>query len=174
MGLRFSPDDPFDVPHRYRQFPVICSGHSPLAENVSYGRVDGWPVRAMQFHNEIGHGTRRQTKNYSIIVFEVDSPLPSAALWNNRDLSDAPLEVRNASQHLEYWTYSGDEEFCRQISRLAEDLGKDGFNIQTLGQSIFFSVLEKRSEGFYTDYLKPIIAVLENLPQAARHDNANG
>ncbi|MBI5723525.1 MAG: hypothetical protein HZA50_06170 [Planctomycetes bacterium] len=168
MGLRFSPDDPFDVPRRYRQFPVICSGHSPLAENVSYGRVDGWPVRAMQFHHENGHGTRRLTKHYSIIIFELGFPLPAATLWNDRDLADAPLEVRPASGRLDCWAYGGDAEFARLFTRLAGNLGKDGFSVQTLGQSIFFSVVEKRTGGFYTDYIRPIIAVLENLPQAGQ------
>ena len=49
LQMRFSPEDPFDVPRRYPDFVLIANGHSPQASNVTYGRLEGHRVRAFDF-----------------------------------------------------------------------------------------------------------------------------
>ena len=92
-GLRFAAEDPFDVPRRYSDFALMHLGHSPRANNVVYGRIGRRAARAFDFRYEAGHGTRRTTRPYSVITVDAELPLPSAILWNEADLSAAPLVV---------------------------------------------------------------------------------
>ena len=86
MGLKFSAADPFDVAARYRGFVLVPAGHSRRAENVLYGRCDGWSVRAFDFSYEAGHGPRRLARRYSVIVADTSLELPPALIWHAADL----------------------------------------------------------------------------------------
>jgi len=81
MGMIFSAEDPFDFTRRYGRFTLASAGHSPRAENVIHGRRRGWPLRALDYHFEAGHGPPRLTRRYGVIVVETDLEVGSALLW---------------------------------------------------------------------------------------------
>jgi hypothetical protein len=86
-GNRFFRDDPFDVPRRYAKFALISSGHSPCAHNVTDGRLGGRSARAFDFRCELGHGTRRITRHYSVLVVGAAECPHRLLMWSDADAS---------------------------------------------------------------------------------------
>jgi hypothetical protein len=158
MDLRFSPEDPFDIPSRYAEFALVDNGHSPIASNVSYGRMDGVAVRAFDFRYEIGHGTRRQTCHYDVIVFETDAKLPAALMWHREDVAFAPLPARQIRGLIGQWTYCGDGQMA---ARLCAAWGSDvcqGVSMQSMSNAIMMCRPARRVRQRYTQWLKAAVA----------------
>jgi hypothetical protein len=133
-GLLFSADDPFDVPRRYGDFALIGAGHGGRATNVTYGRLGGLPIRAFDFRYEIGHGTRRHTRHYAVVVVETGAPLPKFSLWSSREDDLAPLAVRQAEGSLGGWDYRG-EGASRVLASLSGGLARAATGIEAVGRS---------------------------------------
>ncbi len=131
-GLLFSADDPFDVPRRYADFALVGAGHGGRATNVTYGRLGGLPIRAFDFRYEIGHGTRRHTRHYAVVVVEADAPLPTFSLWSSRQADLAPLAVRQAEGSLNGWDYRG-QGAGRALANLSQDLARAATGIEAFG-----------------------------------------
>lgn len=93
MGMRFSPDDPFDLTRHYSGLILASAGHSGRAENVIFGRYDGWALRAFDYYFEVGHGTRRLSRRYGIIAADTDLDLPDVLMWSGDDSEHIPLAV---------------------------------------------------------------------------------
>jgi hypothetical protein len=158
MGLRFSSEDPFDLPGRYAEFALVDNGHSPVASNVSYGRMDGLAVRAFDFRYEIGHGTRRQTCHYDVVVFETDTKLPGTLMWHREDIAFAPLPARQIRGLIGQWTYCGDGQMA---ARLSAAWGSDvcqGVSMQSRSNAIMMCRPARRVRQRYTQWLKAAIA----------------
>jgi len=119
MQMRFDRDDPFDMPQRYGQFALMACGHSCAAHNVTHGRLAGQPVRAFDFRYEVGHGTRRMTRHYRVVVLETGLPLPPVLMWNHHDLEAPPLAAEAAGAVLDEWLCQGDEVFAAGLARAA-------------------------------------------------------
>jgi hypothetical protein len=100
LGLRFSATDPFEISRRYGGFVLAGAGHSPRAENVIYGRYGRRQMRAFDFLFELGHGGRRVTRRYSVVLAEIDHPAGSALLWHEQDCDHPPLAVQAAQGRL--------------------------------------------------------------------------
>jgi hypothetical protein len=107
QGRRFFRDDPYDVPRRYADFALISSGHSPRANNVTDGRLAGRSVRAFDFRCEIGHGTRRMTRHYNVMVADVSPPAEGVLMWPEADADMAPLAARGGDGRVAAWGFSG-------------------------------------------------------------------
>jgi len=162
MGMRFSSDDPFDMPRRYAGFALMGSGHSPKAGNVTYGRLDGQPVRAFDFRYEVGHGTRRLTRHYSVIVSETDTPTPPVLMWHEQDAECAPLAVRSSDRQTACWRYVGSEAIASALAEACMPLAEDGLSLQIFGTAVMFCV-PKRRGGRYTDRLGEVMAVVARI-----------
>ena len=136
-GLLFSADDPFDVARRYAAFVIIGAGHGGRATNVTYGRLDGLPVRAFDFRYEIGHGTRRSTRNFAVVVVESPDSLPPFLLWRAQDADLAPLSARGPADRLDAWDCRGPGA-ARAVARLSAGLtratGIQALSAAELGQ----------------------------------------
>ena len=134
MGLQFSPDDPFDLPVALAGFALVSSGHSPRAENVIYGRLDGRTVRAFDFRYEVGHGAQRQTRHYSVITVEPPHEVNSMLMWHEDDAASAPMSLRLANQRIGGWLYEGSSAL---VAALAETFGHMScpVNVQTRGRA---------------------------------------
>ncbi len=102
-GMRFSPDDPFDLTRHYSGFVLPSAGHSGRAENVVFGRYDGWVLRAFDYYFEVGHGTRRMSRRYSIITADTDLDLPDLLMWSSDDTEHVPLAVRRPLGQAGQW-----------------------------------------------------------------------
>ncbi|HPS52409.1 MAG TPA: hypothetical protein PLK08_02550, partial [Phycisphaerae bacterium] len=70
-GLKFSREDPFEIPLKYAAFSLMRCGHGQIAYNVAYGRLDSFDVQALDFSYEIGDGFERSTHRYGVIIFAV-------------------------------------------------------------------------------------------------------
>jgi len=130
MGMRFSPTDPFDVPRRYAQFALISAGHSPRANNVIYGGVKGLPLRMFDFRYEVGHGTRRMARHYSVVMVETDQAPPPMLMWNDLDAGNAPLDILWAELHLAGWTCLGDETLAETLADVCRPMAAEGVSVQ--------------------------------------------
>ena len=136
MGLRFSPDDLFDVPRRYGDMALMSCGHSPRANNVAHGRLAGMPVQAFDFRYEAGHGPRRMTRHYSVIVAEAQRELPRALIWHVEDEEFGPLAVRRPDMRVGCWHCVGDAAFARKLAEACRPLADLGVSAETLGPRI--------------------------------------
>ena len=137
-AMRFSPDDTFDVPNRYGQFALISSGHSPCVHNVTYGRWHGLPVRAFDFHYEVGHGTRRITRRYSVVLVKSDKPLESLLLW--RDTDFARIAQACADGKVSSWSFMGSSAQAHEFARICQDLDRSGACIEVADSTIMFGL----------------------------------
>ena len=126
LGMKFSAEDPFDVPMLYGRFVLMSGGHSPRAENVTYGRMDGRPVRAFDFRYEVGHGTQRSTRHYNAVVVECDMPLPALLMWHENDVVAAPLDVQRDHWRLKRWLCQGDRRLAGALRPVVGELPGDG------------------------------------------------
>ena len=164
-GLKFSGDDPFDMPRRYADFSLIALGHSPQAHNVSYGRLAGWLIRTFDFHYEVGHGPRRITRRYSVVTAETDLDLPAVTMWNNSDAEYAPLAIRYSGNHVACWTFLGDEQVARAIAHVGWPLAESGLSAETCGNVMMFCIPARRSTKRAGRLLDVAVAVLRTLSE---------
>ena len=139
-GLRFSREDPFNIPKRYRDFALISCGHSPRACNVSHGRIDLWNVRAFDFRYEVGHGTRRMTCHYSAIIIDTRIDLPDVLMWNDADAEHAPLGVREGDGRVDCWCFTGSCALADVLKNAADSLAPEGLSMQVRGPMLMLTL----------------------------------
>jgi hypothetical protein len=169
-GLRFSPEDPFDVPRRYSDFALMHMGHNPRANNVTYGRIGRRPARAFDFRYEAGHGTRRATRQYSVITVDVELPLPFAILWNEADLAAAPLPVLAEGKRIGGWFTIGDEGVARVLVRACAALVDEGISVQTGSGALLFCSPVRRWRDHTTDRFGAVHGILDRLEAWCEND----
>jgi hypothetical protein len=136
IALRFSYDDLFDVPRRYGTFCLMQAGHSSRAHNLIYGRRGSLPVRAFDFHYEIGHGTTRTTRRYWVVIVEMDQPLAPVILWNRLDGDLAPLEARLSDVEVRDWSCRGSLAAALAVCPILEAVASSGASLQSCGQAV--------------------------------------
>ena len=116
MFMKFSIDDPFDLPRRYSQFAVIAAGHSVRAEHVTHGRLEGVGVRAFALRYELGHGTRRSTRFHGVVAMESHWDLGDVLLWNERQGQAIPVAAQLNDDHLDGWSFRGDKALAERLA----------------------------------------------------------
>ena len=163
VGLRFSPEDIFNAPRRYSQFAPVRAGHSAQANNLLYGHKDGVSLRAFDFRYEIGHGTKRLTKNYHLIVVETGVEIPSVILWNDLDIAGAPLDVHGTEEHVDGWICLGFRPLADILSRRCLALAQDGLSMQTCGSLLMFCLPNHRRHGNYAGYLEAAVSAAKDI-----------
>ena len=124
MAMQFSRDDPFDLPRILSDFALVASGHSPRAENVTYGHLDGRVARAFDFRYEVGHGTGRMTRHYSVITVEARQELDSMLMWHEDDAPAAPISLRLANRRLGRWLYQGSRSSTEAFGQVCANLDR--------------------------------------------------
>ncbi|MBN1943273.1 MAG: hypothetical protein JW849_08270 [Phycisphaerae bacterium] len=146
-GLLFSSDDPFDIPERYRRFTLMSCGHSPRAVNVAHGRLDALPLRAFEFHYEIGHGTRRTTCRYTAVIVDMRSETGDLIMWNHTDAESTPLEARDAPGRIGCWSCRGRSDQAERLAQAAGGLAAEGLSLQIRGTEMLLSLPAARVKG---------------------------
>ncbi len=131
LGLRFSAQDPFDIPVRYANLAPVASGHSARAINVTYGRLGGWPIKAFDFYYELGHGTRRVSCHCVMALAEAASPMPFALMWHDNNAEWAPLPARRIESRMSPWACSGDKALIELMASICRPFAADGLSIQS-------------------------------------------
>ena len=157
-SFRFSREDPFDIPQRYRDFVLISCGHSPRAFNVTYGQVDSWTLRSFDFRYEVGHGTRRMSRLYSVVVIDTQLKLPDVMMWNYSDSDNAPLEIMQVDGHIGRWSFTGNAKFTGQLCDFAQKEGFENISLQICNNTLLLSQAAG-DKSARSDTLNPDIAV---------------
>jgi hypothetical protein len=176
-GLHFSSDDPFDIPERYRRFALLSCGHSPRARNVTHGRLDALPLRAFEFHYEIGHGTRRTTCRYSAVIVDMQTEADDLMMWNHSDAQQAPLETRQVHGEVGCWSFRGSARLAQRLAQTAGGLAAEGLSLQVLGAEVLFCLPEAPSRGRdYFDWLNEAELLAEAIqrPEDSREPKLGG
>ena len=169
---RFSREDPFDIPQRYRDFVLISCGHSPRAFNVAYGQVECWTLRSFDFRYEVGHGTRRMSRLYGVVVIDTQLKLPDVMMWNDSDSDNAPLEIRQVDGHIGRWSFAGDAKFAGQLSDFLREEVFENLSLQIYDNTLLLSqVAGAKSGGSYTIKPDTAIDLLRELKALKGDDN---
>lgn len=166
--MRFSAADPFDVPRRYAAFELVRSGHSPHANNVTYGGLGGWAMRAFDFRYELGHGTRRLTRQYGVVVIETDLPWPGVLMWHEGDLQDGPMAARRCRRRHACWLCGGSEDLTRRLADLCWPLAEHRASVQVCGSILMFCLPGGGRWPDYTVGLEKIAPILGGLRAGAQ------
>ncbi|MCD6303864.1 MAG: hypothetical protein J7M21_02760 [Planctomycetes bacterium] len=159
---RFFPDDPFDVPRRFADFALVMGGHSPRANNVTDGRVDGLAVRAFDFRCELGHGTRRTTRHYSVLAADVPGRDEQLLMWHDGDAELAPLAARTAEAHVGCWSCRGPAELVATVAAACEPLAAAAASIELRGRRLMVLAPAGRGADYAVRFeqIRPLLAVL--------------
>ena len=161
-GLRFSVDDLFDVPRRYAELALMGNGHSLTAENVTYGHLEGRPVRAFDLNYEIGHGTRRLMRRYGGVLLEMPRALPDLLVW--RPSRDWTLPM-DCDERIGFWSYIGP----RNLALAALDAGltaaPDGGCFQVRAAVLLIGVPRERFSADYFGHLPTLRRIAQALEE---------
>ena len=166
-GMRFFPDDTAQLVGRYADFAVIGSGHSPCANNITDGRMRGRAFRAFDFRCEIGHGTRRMTRHYSVVVADAQCPPERLLMWNDSDKELAPLAARETDGRLAPWSYRGSARLAARIAAACPALAEGTSSIELRGSTLMvFAVPVRRARAGYAVDLAHVEALLQAVESA--------
>jgi len=165
-GLHFSAEDAFDVPRRCAAFAICSAGHSPQASNVTYGRLRGLPVRAFDFRYEVGHGTRRSTRYYCVVLLEVPGPR-AVLLWNRRDGAGAPPAARVPEGTCRDWSYRGDGAQARRLAEVCESLAGSGVSVEARAEGVMLCFPVRRRGATYAPWLELAPGLIGSLDLSA-------
>jgi hypothetical protein len=162
-GNRFFRDDPFDVPRRYAHFALISSGHSPCANNVTDGRLGGRSARAFDFRCELGHGTRRITRHYSVLVVGAADCPQRLLMWSDADAEGAPLVARDAQGHVGGWACTGPADLAALAERACPGLAESGTSIELRDGLLMLAAPARQSPLAYAVDLDCALALVAGL-----------
>jgi hypothetical protein len=162
-SMKFSPQDPFQVPVRYAEFALISAGHSPHADNVTYGRLGGVPVRAFDFRCEAGHGTRRMDRSYGVIVVESQAPVADLLMWNVLDAQAAPQACLLNDGRQGYWTLCGPAATADKVASCAGGLGPRGASLEFHRGSMMLCIPMRKPADSYMDWMEQVRGLIAAL-----------
>ncbi len=131
-GLDFVPNGPFGAPRQYGDFALMSAGHSPRAENVARGRCSGGRLQAFDLSYEVGHGIRRSSRNYVVVVVEGEYQLGDVLMWHHDDAAGAPLQAAQAERAMTPWVFRGDTATAERLAKVSGDLGGLSASLQAL------------------------------------------
>jgi hypothetical protein len=177
-AMRFSSDDPFDVPRRYGLFALVAHGHSPRAHNVAYGHRRGRPIRAFDFRYELGHGPRRTSRRFSVMVSRLARPVGRVLMWHGSHREQAPPAVLASEYRTGEWLCQGDRRISHLLADCCEKMGEP-VSIEMSGEILMLMAPTgggHRDYGGYLRLLDEVVACVEAGPSGYAGDGgvANG
>ena len=72
LGLRFSSEDPFNLPRRHSHMPAFKKGHSRTAYNIMYGERDGLYTVAADYRYTVSSGKNSRTYRMTYCLLYTD------------------------------------------------------------------------------------------------------
>ncbi len=162
-SMLFAPDDPFDIACRYADFALVDCGHSPRANNVTYGRYQGWAIREFDFRYEVGHGTQRAARNYHVIIAETEKELPSALMWNEASGETVPLAAMWSGSRKGCWVCTGDDAMTDALAEICGSFADRGLSIQILRQAVMLHVPARRYGRAYSLDIEEVSPLLDRI-----------
>jgi hypothetical protein len=137
-GMRFSVRDPFDVARRYGRCELMQSGHASYAENVIYGRVDQWFLRAFDYHVEAAHGPHRFTRGLSVVAADAESQCAPALVWRGEDARVVPILSSEPLPLPDGWQGCGEPVQAQRLIASWPAEGSENVGIQACGNRLMF------------------------------------
>lgn len=167
--LRFSRDDAWNLPEQFCDFALMRCGHSARASHISHGRLHGQNIRAFNFRYEVGHGTRRMTRHYGVVVAEMAAPMPETLMWNRHDAEHAPADMHQADREVGCWACTGNGVLADIVRDGALSLAEEGLSVQAQGKHVMFALPGWQGEWWnYTMWLDQVAALLDQMNSVAR------
>jgi hypothetical protein len=164
LSLRFSRDDPLELPEALSEFSLVAGGHSARASHVAYGRLDEMDVAAFNFRYEVGHGTRRLTRHYSMFLARVGHDLPPVVMWNTRDPDVTPVDMHRVDQHVAGWACTGSRILADIVKDTAGELAGKGLSVEVRHRQMLLALPGRQSAWWnYTTWLQPAREVVGSL-----------
>ena len=84
-GLRYYPDDVFDLPQRYRQLTLTCEGHDRCFADVLSGPTRWGALACFAMRYETGFAVERADLRWLVCVIETDGEWGRMALRRCQD-----------------------------------------------------------------------------------------
>ena len=147
-GLEFVSGDPFSAPRLFSDFALMSAGHSPRAENVAQGRCAGGRLQSFDLSYEVGHGIRRSSRNYTVVIVEGDHNLADVLMWHPDDAAGAPLRAAQAEQTAGPWVFRGDGATAERLADASGVLSDLSASVQVVRGALMISA-PIRSRGTY-------------------------
>lgn len=163
IGLKFSAEDIFDVKQRYAGFELMQSGHSACADNVIFGRMRDWSLRAFDYSFEAGHGPRRLIRRFSVIAADAHLPLPDCLIWRGEDSCPASLPAAAAVTIAGQWQATGDLAAAGQLARHWSGSDGQAIGIQAQEGRLLFSTPGQLDGQAMAGRLRAVADCLEKL-----------
>lgn len=167
VGMRFSATDIFQLSRRYACFVLAQAGHSPVAENVLYGRFDRWQMRLFDYRFEAGHGPRRMVRRYSVIVAETDLHAPRTILWDSRDEQPPPLVVQQPQGQMGRWWVVQGREYAAPLAAAFDEMAAEPLHIQAQDGMIIACSARRWQSGEIPQRLQEMSKALARLERHA-------
>ncbi len=171
LQLRFTREDPFDLAESLRDFALMNSGHSCRASHVSHGRLGEMPVRAFNLRYEVGHGTRRLTRHYSVIVADLQRDLPPVLMWNQHDAENMPADIHQVDRQVGCWACTGSGILADTVKDGVTALAEEGLSVEVRGRAAMLALPGRHGPWWnYTLWLDSAKRLLETLAETACRD----
>ncbi len=169
MGMRFSPNDPFDLTRHYSRFVLASAGHSGRVENIIHGRYDGWRLRAFDYYFEVGHGPRRLSRRYSVIAADTDLNLPDMLMWSADDTDHVPLIARTSTGRIGQWLVISGMEFAKTMADAFSDYHDQPVDLQINNRSVIICSPVRWKPAQLAEKLILAVKCLNNLKKQSAH-----
>lgn len=165
IDMRFSASDPFNLVKRYSAFVLFQAGHSLRTRNVIYGRFKGWHLKVFDYQFEVGHGTHRSTRRYSVLSADTDFQMPNVLLWNVEDNEYVPAVLRKPDGQIDGWYILGEVDLAESLAATLGTLAKDGINAETAGGTVMIYSREPGKPSQLADRIIRFTDALANLKE---------
>lgn len=169
-GMRFSVADPFAIPQRYAGCEWMRSGHSAYAENVIFGRLGGWLLRAFDYHFEAGHGPQRLTHRVSVVLAETPMTWRPVVVWRGDEVA-APGVLSGTVMADSDWLAVGDLAQAKTLSRCWPEAGSEAVSIETWEATVVFVAPGRMTEAEFGSQLTAVVDCLNALQRPREEED---
>jgi len=165
--LKFSLQDIFDLPRRYAGLSLMQAGHSAYADNLIYGRLDEWFLRAFDYRFEAGHGPQRVTRRYCVVAAETQLSLAGASAWRDVELDSPAALLSMGPSPAAGWHAAGDAGVAAALAACWPAEGAKAIWIQANEGVVLFATPGRLDRGRLVRQLRATAAGLSRLAREA-------
>jgi len=138
--MRFASEDPFNTPATCGELEIMQSGHNPRACNVIHGYRNGVDLRGFDYCYEIGHGPRRMTKSFYVVLVHLTFSFDEAVmLWNSADSGKVP-DMLPGPGRVGQWYYRGPQRSAESLAKLYEPVAKGPARVEARGDWLMLAL----------------------------------
>jgi len=171
-GLKFAWRDPFGLIRGYGACQLFQAGHSARVDGVLFGRFDDWNVRMFDLGFEVGHGSNRSVRRYTVVAAELPHPLPTAFAWRDRaDMLSVALPTPSAHQIDSQWSYTGDRAVAEAVRGTWPEGASESLGVETAERLALFATADSLGPGQLLGQLQAVVRCLRTLTALGQTDH---